>query len=183
MSWYDVMLTPLGGVFIGGSDAGVHRVDFMSKSRGVRSFLDRLTGDTKDEPQRDSEAAAEAVAQLSAYFAGDRLDFDLPLAPRGTAFQREVWKALSAIPAGETQSYGDVARAIGRPGASRAVGAANGRNPLAIVVPCHRVIGANGRLTGYASGLERKRWLLDHECSTLRVAAPAAHSSGRVAQA
>jgi methylated-DNA-[protein]-cysteine S-methyltransferase len=181
MAWYDVMLTPLGAVFIGGSEAGLHRVDFMNKTRGVRWFLDRLTGDTKVAPQRDAEAAAEAVEQLSAYFTGERLEFDLPLAPRGTAFQREVWKTLREIPPGETQSYGDVARAIGRPSASRAVGAANGRNPIAIVVPCHRVIGANGQLTGYASGLERKRWLLDHECSTLRIAAPVA--GGRVAQA
>ncbi len=174
MSWYDVMLTPLGGVFIGGSEAGVHRIDFMGPTRGVRWFLDRLTGDAKTEPRRDAEAAADAVEQLSAYFTGTRLEFDLPLAPRGTAFQREVWKTLREIPPGETQSYGDVARAIGRPGASRAVGAANGRNPIAIVVPCHRVIGANGQLTGYASGIERKRWLLDHECSTLRTATPVA---------
>jgi len=82
-------------------------------------------------------------------------------------FQREVWRELSAIAPGETRSYGDVARAIGRPGASRAVGAANSRNPLAIVVPCHRVIGADGTLTGYASGLDRKRWLLEHERATV----------------
>jgi methylated-DNA-[protein]-cysteine S-methyltransferase len=184
MSWYDVMLTPLGAVFIGGSDAGLHRVDFMTKTRGVRWFTDRLTGDTRAEPRRDSAAAATAVAQLSDYFTAKRLDFDLPLAPRGTAFQREVWTTLRAIPPGSTQSYSEIAKAIGRPGASRAVGAANGRNPLAIVVPCHRVIGANGQLTGYAGGIERKRWLLQHEGAAARTPAPVARRRrSRVAQA
>jgi methylated-DNA-[protein]-cysteine S-methyltransferase len=106
---------------------------------------------------------AEAKRQLDEYFAGTRESFDLPLAPEGTAFQQRVWRALLAIPYGTTCSYGELARAIGRPAASRAVGAANGKNPLAIVVPCHRVIGANGTLTGYGGGLPTKRWLLDHE--------------------
>lgn len=105
----------------------------------------------------------EAVRQLGEYFAGGRTAFDLPMTPRGTPFQLEVWRALRAIPFGETASYGDIARAIGRPRAVRAVGAANGKNPLAIVVPCHRVIGSNGTLTGYAGGLDLKRWLLSHE--------------------
>jgi methylated-DNA-[protein]-cysteine S-methyltransferase len=103
------------------------------------------------------------AAQLAAYFAGELTTFDLPLAAPGTAFQRRVWQALVEIPFGEARSYGEVARAIGHPTASRAVGAANGKNPLAIVVPCHRVIGAGGQLTGYAGGLPIKRWLLDHE--------------------
>lgn len=106
---------------------------------------------------------ARAAAQLAAYFAGERRDFDLPLAPQGTPFQQRVWDALLAIPYGAVRSYGDVARAIGRPAASRAVGAANGRNPIAIIVPCHRVIGASGQLTGYGGGLPTKRWLLEHE--------------------
>ncbi|HSD22515.1 MAG TPA: methylated-DNA--[protein]-cysteine S-methyltransferase [Anaeromyxobacter sp.] len=106
---------------------------------------------------------AAAAKQLEDYFAGRRTTFDLPLRPRGTPFQRAVWDALRAIPPGETRSYGEIARAVGRPAAVRAVGAANGRNPLAIVVPCHRVIGAGGTLTGYAGGLEAKRWLLAHE--------------------
>jgi len=105
----------------------------------------------------------EARAQLDQYFAGRRRTFDLPLAPRGTAFQRAVWAALLDIPFGETRSYGGLARSLGRPSAARAVGAANGANPLPIVVPCHRVIGADGSLTGYAGGEERKRWLLRHE--------------------
>ncbi|MBM3140105.1 MAG: methylated-DNA--[protein]-cysteine S-methyltransferase [Chloroflexi bacterium] len=167
MSWYEVMLTPLGAVFVGGSASGLHRVDFMTETHALRWFLDRLAGDAGERPERDPVGAEAAVEQLRAYFAGSRLRFDLALAPRGTVFQREVWRELSAIAPGETRSYGDVARAIGRPGASRAVGAANSRNPLAIVVPCHRVIGADGTLTGYASGLDRKRWLLEHERATV----------------
>lgn len=115
---------------------------------------------------RDDTIAADAVAQLGEYFAGERTTFDVALAPRGTAFQQEVWAALAAIPAGETRTYGEVASALGRPGASRAVGAATGRNPISIIVPCHRLVGSSGALTGYAGGVERKRWLLDHEAST-----------------
>lgn len=106
---------------------------------------------------------AAAARQLEEYFAGKRDVFDLPLAPRGSEFQRAVWAALRTIPHGQTRSYEQVARAIGRPTASRAVGAANGKNPIAIIVPCHRVIGADGSLTGYAGGLPVKRWLLGHE--------------------
>lgn len=101
-----------------------------------------------------------AEAQLREYFAGARRTFDLPLAPHGTAFQQRVWTALRAIPYGETRTYGELAAAIGSPNASRAVGMANHRNPIPIIIPCHRVIGANGTLTGYAGGLEIKRKLL-----------------------
>lgn len=113
--------------------------------------------------ERDDAALAPFVAQLQAYFAGDLIDFDLPIELHGTEFQRRVWAALREIPYGETISYGELARRVGNPKASRAVGLANGRNPVAIVVPCHRVIGANGSLTGYGGGLERKVWLLEHE--------------------
>ena len=112
---------------------------------------------------KDDDLFRAARAQLDAYFAGRLHAFDLPLAPRGTDFQRRVWQALADIPFGDTQSYGELARRLGNPGASRAVGLANGRNPLGIIVPCHRVIGANGTLTGYGGGLQRKQWLLDHE--------------------
>jgi methylated-DNA-[protein]-cysteine S-methyltransferase len=105
----------------------------------------------------------EARAQLEAYFAGKLREFSLPLRPRGTAFQRRVWSALEGIPYAATSSYGEIAARIGSAGSARAVGAANGRNPIAIVVPCHRVIGANGALVGYGGGLERKTWLLQHE--------------------
>ncbi len=106
---------------------------------------------------------ARAARELAEWFRGERRAFTLPLAPAGTPFQRAVWTALDALPYGTTCSYAELARRIGRPGAARAVGAANGANPLPIVVPCHRVIGAGGALTGYAGGLAAKRWLLEHE--------------------
>jgi methylated-DNA-[protein]-cysteine S-methyltransferase len=106
---------------------------------------------------------AAAVRQLNEYFAGRRREFDLPLRLHGTVFQTRVWHELAAIPYGQTWSYGQLARRINQPSASRAVGLANGRNPISILVPCHRVIGADGSLTGYGGGLERKRWLLAHE--------------------
>lgn len=109
----------------------------------------------------------DAAKQLREYFAGTRDAFDLPLAPDGTAFQRRVWDALLAIPHGVTRSYGDIARAIGSPTASRAVGAANGQNPIAIIIPCHRVIGSSGSLTGYGGGMPTKKWLLEHERALL----------------
>ncbi len=102
-------------------------------------------------------------AQLEEYFAGERTSFDIPLAPEGAPFEREVWRALEEIPYGETVSYGEIARRVGQPTAARAVGTANGRNPIAVIVPCHRVIGADGSLTGYGGGLERKRLLLELE--------------------
>jgi len=119
-------------------------------------------GDRIDEP------FATAADQLTAYFAGQLTEFDLPLAPTGTQFQRTVWAALRQIPYGETWSYGQLASKIGNPAAVRAVGLANGRNPIAVVVPCHRVIGADGSLTGYGGGLDRKRFLLDLEASGVR---------------
>jgi methylated-DNA-[protein]-cysteine S-methyltransferase len=112
---------------------------------------------------RDDALFAEARRQLAEYFAGARREFTLPLASQGTAFQQQVWAALRTIPYGHTASYGDIARAVGNPRGVRAVGLANGRNPLSIVVPCHRVIGSDGSLTGYGGGLERKQWLLAHE--------------------
>jgi methylated-DNA-[protein]-cysteine S-methyltransferase len=108
-------------------------------------------------------ALPRTARQLEEYFAGARRDFDLPMRFAGTDFQRLVWKHLTDIRYGETLSYGELARRIGNPNASRAVGLANGRNPIPILVPCHRVIGADGSLTGYGGGLERKRWLLAHE--------------------
>jgi methylated-DNA-[protein]-cysteine S-methyltransferase len=114
------------------------------------------------ESQR-TDVLARAASQLAEYFAGRRAAFDLPLGARGTGFQERVWRALAAIPFAETRSYGELAKTIGRPSASRAVGAANARNPISIIVPCHRVIAANGELTGYAGGMAAKRWLLDHE--------------------
>lgn len=114
-------------------------------------------------PVGETAVLARAATQLREYFAGTRQMFDVPLAPAGTAFQQGVWRVLATIPYGATWSYGDVARAIGQPSASRAVGAANGRNPIAIIVPCHRVIGTSGALTGYGGGMAAKKWLLAHE--------------------
>jgi methylated-DNA-[protein]-cysteine S-methyltransferase len=123
-------------------------------------------------PKQRSALLTRAAAQLDEYFAGERRDFDLPLAPSGTEFQTTVWLALARIPFGETCSYGDLARVVGRPSASRAVGAANGANPIAIILPCHRVIGSNGTLTGYGGGLPMKRWLLDHERAFVQPSLP-----------
>ncbi|GAA4379242.1 methylated-DNA--[protein]-cysteine S-methyltransferase [Actinomadura verrucosospora] len=114
-------------------------------------------GDPEDEP------FATVAAQLSAYFAGDLTEFELPLRLRGTPFQARVWAALQEIPYGETVTYGELAAEIGSPSASRAVGLANGRNPVGVIVPCHRVVGSTGSLTGYGGGLDRKRYLLDFE--------------------
>ncbi|HLN48259.1 MAG TPA: methylated-DNA--[protein]-cysteine S-methyltransferase [Steroidobacteraceae bacterium] len=136
-----------------------------------------LTGLYMDSPDRPSldggdwteDASADplpqAVRQLREYFEGKRHEFDLPMRLAGTVFQQRVWRSLTEIPYGETWSYGQLAKRIGNPNASRAVGLANGRNPISILVPCHRVIGADGSLTGYGGGLERKRWLLAHEGS------------------
>jgi len=111
----------------------------------------------------DERAIDEVRRQVNEYCAGERTEFDLELAPSGTEFQHAVWDALLTIPYGETRSYGEIARQIGRPDRARAVGAANGSNPISIIVPCHRVIGSDGSLTGYGGGLDRKRFLLDHE--------------------
>jgi methylated-DNA-[protein]-cysteine S-methyltransferase len=111
----------------------------------------------------DPNGFADAVDQLDGYFVGELIDFEIELDLRGSEFQQRVWKALLTIPYGETRSYGGIAEQIGAPGAARAVGLANGHNPIAIIVPCHRVIGASGRLTGYGGGLERKQTLLDLE--------------------
>jgi methylated-DNA-[protein]-cysteine S-methyltransferase len=128
----------------------------------------RLTGLWFDrapapESRRDDRAFATLREQVDAYFAGDLTAFDVPLQMAGTPWQREVWQALQTVPYGQTMSYGELAARLGRPSAARAVGAANGRNPVSVIVPCHRLIGASGALTGYLGGLERKRWLIDHE--------------------
>jgi methylated-DNA-[protein]-cysteine S-methyltransferase len=125
--------------------------------------------DPKHREQSDDEVLAAAREELAAYFAGKLQRFEVPLAPEGTSFQKRVWQALLDIPFGETESYGQLARRIGNPTAARAVGLANGRNPIAIIIPCHRVIGSNGTLVGYGGGLPRKRWLLDHEARCVEV--------------
>ncbi|MFF4160815.1 methylated-DNA--[protein]-cysteine S-methyltransferase [Streptomyces sp. NPDC001678] len=126
-------------------------------------------GDRAAEPLDPDGPFPEAISQLTAYFAGRRTAFDLPLRLEGTPFQRRVWEELRRIPYGRTASYGELAERLGAPGAARAVGLANGRNPVGIIVPCHRVVGANGDLTGYGGGLERKRLLLAHESGPERL--------------
>jgi len=123
-------------------------------------MVDQTYEPSHDGWERDDTAFPDAVEQLESYFAGELFDFDLDLEMVGTSFQRNVWLALLTIPYGETRSYGEIAAQIGSPSASRAVGLANGHNPIGIIVPCHRVIGANGSLTGYGGGLDRKRALL-----------------------
>lgn len=151
---YTYTESPLGPLLIARSEAGLTRISFQTGTRAVTP-----------EPnwRRDDEFFHDAVEQLAAYFAGTLRGFDLALAPGGTAFQQAAWKALIQIPYGETETYGHQARRMGRPTAARAVGAANGRNPLPIVIPCHRVIGSTGKLTGYAGGLRFKKALLAHE--------------------
>jgi methylated-DNA-[protein]-cysteine S-methyltransferase len=147
----------------GCSVVGVHSVDTPIGPlllRAERGGLSSVAFASSTAVRNSGRVYAEAEAQLHAYFAGELERFELPLAPRGTPFQRSVWEALLEIPYGSTTTYSALAAAIGRPNACRAVGAANGRNPLPVIVPCHRVIGAAGSLTGYGGGLERKRALL-----------------------
>jgi len=146
--------TPIGRVLLQGdgrSLTGLHLADHRRAPQPAAGS------------SRDDDALAGVAQQVREYFAGDRRDFELELAPAGTPFQVEVWLALGDIPYGETISYAELARRVNRPGAARAVGAANGANPLSIILPCHRVIGADGSLTGYGWGLETKSWLLAHE--------------------
>jgi methylated-DNA-[protein]-cysteine S-methyltransferase len=138
--------------------------------RGLYMQAGRKPVRVSDAWQSAEEPFAEVRTQLEEYFAGERTAFDLELAGEGSEFERRVWNALEEIPYGETQSYGEVAERVGAPGAARAVGIANGRNPISIVVPCHRVIGADGTLTGYGGGIERKKFLLELEQGTLRLA-------------
>lgn len=147
-------------------ESPVGRLLAVDHGRGLAGlYMPVHSGAPAPEPGwvEDAPAFADLRAQLDAYFGGERRRFDLALDLRGTPFQLRVWAALQEIPFGATETYGALAARLGSPGASRAAGAANGHNPVSIVVPCHRVVGAGGRLTGYAGGLERKRWLLDHE--------------------
>lgn len=147
--------SPVGPLLLAVSDDGVHCIEFHAPRHPVKRDA---RWHEADHPLLDAIAA-----QLDAYFAGERQSFELPLAPEGTDFQRSVWSALARIPYGATCSYATLAHSIGKPAAVRAVGAANGRNPIPIVLPCHRVIGADGSLTGFGGGLPTKRFLLELE--------------------
>jgi methylated-DNA-[protein]-cysteine S-methyltransferase len=163
-----VVTTPIGDMLALDSGEGLCALEFLLP--GPEKRLPRLEARLRrwfpphEIADRETPTIVRTRAWLEGYFAGATADAgDLPLDMRGAAFEKLVWVALRAIPAGETTSYGAIAKALGSAGASRAVGAANGANPIAIIVPCHRVIGASGSLTGYGGGLERKTWLLDHE--------------------
>jgi methylated-DNA-[protein]-cysteine S-methyltransferase len=148
------MESPVGRLLLSADEEGLRQLLFAEARRPV----------APDAAWREDPAPlAEAIRQLRAYFAGELRAFDLALAPRGTGFQARVWRELLNIPWGETISYGELAARIGNPNASRAVGLANGANPIAIIIPCHRVIGSNGKLTGYGGGLKTKEWLLEFE--------------------
>jgi methylated-DNA-[protein]-cysteine S-methyltransferase len=150
-TYFTVMPSPVGRLTLVGENDELVGIYFENVPLATDAWV------------RDDRRLAGAVRQLEEYFAGTRARFELPLAPRGTAFQQAVWAQLLRIPFGETWSYGQLARAVGKPSASRAVGAANGRNPLSIVIPCHRVIGADGSMTGYGGEVRRKVKLLDLE--------------------
>jgi methylated-DNA-[protein]-cysteine S-methyltransferase len=152
--------SPVGDLTLVASDTALSGVYFPTSRHGPA-------------PQKGVDGPSALLdrveRQLSEYFAGSRTGFDLPLDPPGTPFQLRVWELLRQIPYGATISYGDLARRLGDPRATRAVGAANGRNPIPIIVPCHRVVGSKGELTGFGGGLERKRWLLEHEGALMRL--------------
>ena len=154
---------PVGDILVAATNQRVCAL-IITAHANMPGALDALQAYCADAPLvRDDGALADVTDQLTAYLAGERQDFDLPLDLRGTPFQRRVWAALREIPCGETVTYRDLAYGLGRPGGAQAVGGAVARNPVSIIVPCHRVIGSDGGLTGYAWGLHVKRWLLDHE--------------------
>ena len=152
--WFAELKSPLGKLTLESDGEALTR---------IRLPEEKWEADPKVKRVRKPELFAEAAAQLGAFFRGERKSFDLRMNPRGTDFQRKVWDLLREIPAGETITYGELARRVGNPKAHRAVGAANGKNPLPILIPCHRVIGSNGKLTGYAGGIEAKKKLLEIE--------------------
>jgi methylated-DNA-[protein]-cysteine S-methyltransferase len=154
------MESPLGPLLLAGDNDVLQQIEFVNGRRPVSP---------DPEWQKDDKPFREVLKQLRAYFAGKLEDFDLPMSPQGTEFQRGVWKKLCDIPYGETISYGELAKRIGNPKACRAVGLANGTNPIPIIIPCHRVIGSNGKLTGYGGGLPIKEKLLALEQKQLRL--------------
>ena len=149
--YYHIIESPICPILLAGDEEGLKHLIFLKDKEKI---------EIPDDWVENKEFFREAASQLEAYFSGKLKSFDVKLAPEGTEFQKSVWKALCEVPYGETRTYKDIAVSIGNPKAYRAVGLANNRNPIAIIVPCHRVIGANGKLTGYASGLDIKEFLL-----------------------
>ena len=164
------LTTPLGELLLTASDTALTGVYFPT-SHHIPPLHQMERGALKDSlTVAGDEVLARACQQLTDYFAGTRTTFDLPLDAAGSAFEQRVWDALRTIPYGATTSYGELARRLGDIKATRAVGAANGKNPIPIIVPCHRVVGAKGELTGFGGGLDRKRWLLEHEGVLMKLA-------------
>jgi methylated-DNA-[protein]-cysteine S-methyltransferase len=157
------MPSPLGELTLAATEAGLRSVSWGVRGVNGRHRPVAFDGDPHGERERATAILRAAAEQLTAYFAGERTEFDIPLDPGGTPFQRRAWAVLRAIPFGTTISYADQARRLGDARKARAVGGANGKNPLPIVVPCHRVIGSSGALVGFAAGTGSKAWLLDHE--------------------
>jgi methylated-DNA-[protein]-cysteine S-methyltransferase len=160
MMVYTQMESPVGPLLLVADEGGLRQILFVNGRHQARPEASW---------KEDAAPLGKTISQLRSYFAGELEEFDLPLAPEGTQFQQEVWRRLCEIPFGETISYGELARRIGNPQASRAVGLANGSNPIPIVIPCHRVIGSNGKLTGYGGGLPIKEKLLALERKQLRL--------------
>ncbi len=156
--YYTTLDSPIGELLLVGDDNALRHLSMQDGRKPI---------EISDDWERDDERFADAAAQLREYFEGERTEFDIPLEMDGSEFQVRVWNALREIPYGATISYGELARRIGRPTAARGVGMANGSNPISVIVPCHRVIGADGSLTGYGGGLENKRTLLDLERGAL----------------
>lgn len=161
MNYFTYVDSPVGRLLLTSNGEALTGLYMDVPARGAERHVERAVAGGAEDPS--AAPLPQAARQLAEYFAGVRRAFDLPLALHGTPFQQRVWRALTEIPYGETWSYGQLAKRIGNPKASRAVGLANGSNPISILVPCHRVIGADGSLTGYGGGMERKQWLLRHE--------------------
>ena len=159
MMYQQSLMTPLGELAVRASESGITQIQFL-----VTTDIER-----SGNGEHGNAITALAIEQLSEYFTGERHIFALPLAPQGTEFQHKIWTALQTIEFGVSCSYGDIAKHIHQPTAARAVGMANSKNPIAIVIPCHRVIGKNGTLTGYAGGLDKKSWLLQHEQAAFKL--------------
>lgn len=166
MTYYSHIESPIGKILLIASESHLLAVAMEQQRHGPeidKSWEYRTCPGKPDKTDKDILPLTMAAEQLEEYFSGKRKEFSLPVELKGTEFQRRVWQELSRIPYGESISYGELARRVGSPKASRAVGLANGRNPITIIIPCHRVIGADGRLTGYGGGLPRKKFLLDFE--------------------
>jgi methylated-DNA-[protein]-cysteine S-methyltransferase len=169
---YHVMSSPLGLLFLAQSERGLRHLDYMDRKSIKRMIAGHGGAASGDVWEASLLSLKPVVDQLEGYFCGALTQFDLKLELEGKEFQKNVWKALLRIPYGETRTYGEIAKAIDQPRAARAVGLANNQNPVAIVVPCHRVIGANGSMTGYGGGVQRKKWLLQHEARFLGADGP-----------